>query len=84
MNKIFRKTKTDTKNPDPVLNLSFNGGTFFLFLVGGGLNLSIPFLFEKTIEKVIRLCTVLSIFGDKYMTKDFKLEISGDYFVEKG
>ena len=35
------------------LNLSFDGG---------GQNLSIPILFVKTIEKVIRLCTVLIFF----------------------
>ena len=33
-----------------------------LLLMGGGLNLSPLFLFVKTIEKVIRLCTVLIFF----------------------
>ena len=32
---------------------------------GKGLNLSIPFLFVKTIEKVIRLRSVLNLFFEK-------------------
>ena len=45
-----------------ILNLSFDGGFIFLIFRGGWLNLSIPFLFVKTIEKVIRLLTVLKFF----------------------
>ena len=43
-----------------MLNLSYDGGfTDLSFDGGGGLKVPSPFLFVKTIEKVIRLCTVL-------------------------
>ena len=42
------------------INLSYDGGfTDLSFNGGGGLKVPPPFLFVKTIEKVIRLCTVL-------------------------
>ena len=47
--------------------LSFNGVSIFLVSLRGEgrweLNLSIPYLFVKTQEKVIRLCTVLILFS---------------------
>ena len=44
--------------PDPFIpKLSFDGGLGLCFF--DGLNLSIPFLFVNTIEKVLRLRTVL-------------------------
>ena len=52
-----------TKDPDP-FNLSLDGVFFTLIFDGGaeGLNLSIPYLFVKTIEIVIRLRIVLIFF----------------------
>ena len=44
------------------LNLTYDGGLQTLVMMGGGGLLKVPpplFLFVKTIEKVIRLCTVL-------------------------
>ena len=40
---------------------------------GGGLKVSPPFLFVKTIEKVIRLCIVLIFLGDMDNFRDFNL-----------
>ena len=46
-----------------ILNLSLDGRLRLCFFdEGGGLILSIPFLFVKTIEKVLRLRTVLKLF----------------------
>ena len=44
---------------DYYLNLSYDGGFTDLSYDEGGLKVPPPFLFVKTIEKVIRLCTVL-------------------------
>ena len=41
------------------INLSYDGGFTDLSYDEGGLKVPPPFLFVKTIEKVIRLCTVL-------------------------
>ena len=41
------------------INLSYDGGFTDLSFIGGGLKVPPPFLFVKTIEKVIRLCTAL-------------------------
>ena len=40
------------------INLSYDGGFTDLSYDGEGLKVPSPFLFVKTIEKVIRLCTV--------------------------
>ena len=40
------------------LNLSYDGGFTEINYDEGGLKVPPPFLFVKTIEKVIRLCTV--------------------------
>ena len=42
-----------------LFNLSYDGGFTDLSYDEGGLKVPPPFLFVKTIEKVIRLCTVL-------------------------
>ena len=49
---IYINTHTD-------FNLSYDGGFTDLSFIGGGLKVPPPFLFVKTIEKVIRLCTAL-------------------------
>ena len=43
------------------INLSFDRGFIFL-IFDGGTGLSIPFLFEKTIQKAIKLRTVFNFF----------------------
>ena len=45
--------------PPHFFNLSYDGGFTDLSFIGGGLKVPPPFLFVKTIEKVIRLCTAL-------------------------
>ena len=49
----------NNSNISNFLNLSYDGGFTDLSFNGGGLKVPPPFLFVKTIEKVIRLCTVL-------------------------
>ena len=51
------------------LTLVMMGGLQTLVLRGGGSKCPPPFLFVKTIEKVIRLCTVLK---KKYLIGSFK------------
>ena len=68
---IFSKSGLGGREPPQELcasaklvNLSYDGGYIDLSYDGGG-GLKVPpplFLFVKTIEKVIRLCTVLKFF----------------------